>query len=675
MASLLIGDLTVAAARADDEVVDVIVEVTELSKASVRACLDREHGKTLVRNAFADHWPSLEDEVGDLTVAEARESDAKERIAQILGLSAATVARHMNDVHGKTKVRNLFSDYWPDDTEDDESSPESSELPENDDDPPSSVEATPDDYECEEGTAIVEDEAEDREYQAKALEELAAGFAQHKRIVLSLPTGAGKTFVAAKWLSDNLGAGGRALWLTHRAELVKQAEDELRRVFGPKRRITRWTSAEKDDSGDVVIATVACQNIPEGPFRVLVVDEAHHRAAPTYKEWAARYRFEFELGLTATPERLDERSLGYQHTVKRAFWDLVEQGYLAAPIHHVVNTNESYELRKDRIRDDFEEASLRQLDNPQRNGIVVQQYLARRADYGKTLVFAINVAHAENLVAEFRKTAPDVRVANILGTTDATARRRLVDDFEKGRLDVLVNCKVFVEGFNCKDIETVFLTRPTMSAVLYCQMVGRGTRVVGGKKTFHLVEFEDQLSKYADKLAGFWSLGESDREVIRAATERAKARPGDAPLLLPPGQAEQWSADLHVLGGVLAYWDARAFVQGATLVYRQELDAVARAVPAGGAIDRPGLAAAFMAGHWTSEEREFLSRSVRDDFVFHFYDFSRTDMAPPPTAPPAVAAIHSSARAVAPLSKSSHFWDRRSVSTGVRTRRSGVGSS
>jgi hypothetical protein len=328
---------------------------------------------------------------------------------------------------------------------------------------------------------------------------------------------------------------------------------------------------------------------------------------------------------------------------------------LAAPIHHVVNTNESYELRKDRIRDDFEEASLRQLDNPQRNGIVVQQYLARRADYGKTLVFAINVAHAENLVAEFRKTAPDVRVANILGTTDATARRRLVDDFEKGRLDVLVNCKVFVEGFNCKDIETVFLTRPTMSAVLYCQMVGRGTRVVGGKKTFHLVEFEDQLSKYADKLAGFWSLGESDREVIRAATERAKARPGDAPLLLPPGQAAQWSADLHVLGGVLAYWDARAFVQGATLVYRQELDNVARAVPAGGAIDRPGLVAAFMAGHWTSEEREFLARSVRDDFVFHFYDFSRTDVAPPPTAPPAVAAIHSTARAVAPLSKIESF--------------------
>ena len=452
---------------------------------------------------------------------------------------------------------------------------------------PASVEAVQSDYECESGAIIVDEESEDRPYQAEALTKLQDAFTRHKKVVLSLPTGAGKTFVAAKWLADNL--KGKALWLTHREELVNQAERELRAVFGKDRPVTRWTSEVKDDSGRVVIATVGCVSLPAGPFEVLVVDEAHHRAAPSYKQWARSFRFDKELGLTATPERADQIDLGYEAVVSRAFWDLVEQGYLAAPIHYVVKTTEHYELRKDRIREDFEEASLRQLDNPKRNSIVVEQFLKRQHEYRKTLIFAVNVEHAGNLVDTFSRMAPHVRVACILGTTDKVERRKVVADFESGRLDVLINCKVFVEGFNCKDIETVFLTRPTMSAVLYCQMVGRGTRIVGNKKTFHLVEFEDQLSTFAGRLAGFWCLGEKDPERIREATERAKVRPADPPALLPPSQITQWSTDLHSIGGVLAYWDNGSFLQGAMIVHKSEIEEVARALDANGAIDRVAL--------------------------------------------------------------------------------------
>lgn len=519
---------------------------------------------------------------------------------------------------------------------------------------PASVESVLDDYECEAGATIAEDEPEDREYQAQALEELQQAFDQHERVVLSLPTGAGKTFVAAKWLADNL-RGGRALWLTHRAELVKQAEDELRRVFGHDRSITRWTSSEKDGTGVVVIATVGCQTVPEGPFEVLVVDEAHHRAAPTYKAWASKYRGYRELGLTATPERLDRRKLNYDGIVKRSFWELVELHYLAAPIQHVVKTNELYDLRKDSIRDDFDEGSLKQLDNPKRNRVIIDQFLKHQAEYGKTLVFAINVAHADSLVAAFAKTAPHVRVASILGTTDKAQRAKLVEEFQAGRIDVLINCKVFVEGFNCKDIQTIFLTRPTMSAVLYCQMVGRGTRVVGSKKTFHLVEFEDQLAKYTDKLAGFWCLGTRDATVIREATERAKKRPADPPALLSPNESIQWSSELHSIGGVLAYWHAAGALQGATLVYKPEVAAVAGAVGANGASDATALEAAIMRGHWTDQEKQLLASLPRSGFLFHFYDFHRTDIAPPPTAPAAVVAIHTTAKEVAPLSEVEAF--------------------
>lgn len=165
------------------------------------------------------------------------------------------------------------------------------------------------DYECDVGAVIAEKQPDDRAYQAQALRELDDAFRDHKRVVLSLPTGAGKTFVAAKWLADNV--RGNALWLTHREELVNQADAELRRVFPNDRRVTRWTSnGPKDGSGCVVIASVGCHSMPAGPFEVLVVDEAHHSAAPSYRRWAMNYRFQKELGLTATPERHDQLKLG-----------------------------------------------------------------------------------------------------------------------------------------------------------------------------------------------------------------------------------------------------------------------------------------------------------------------------------------------------------------------------
>jgi superfamily II DNA or RNA helicase len=504
-----------------------IVAGTGLDAGTVRARLGAAPDDALVLDVFPE-W-SVPRELGATTVGEAR-NWAEAAIAEMVGLSLEAVTTRLRDAHGNAELRTAFADRWPD-----EESPN----------------GVPGDYECDPGGEIAEEEPEDRPYQAEALEELQRAFTRCSRVVLSLPTGAGKTFVAAKWLADNL--RGKALWLTHREELVNQAERELRAVFGRDRRVTRWTSAVKDETGGVVVATVGCMQIPVGPFEILVVDEAHHRAAPTYGEWARYYRFDKELGLTATPERADRLPLGYEAIVQRNFWDLVEQGYLAAPIHHVIETRERYDIREDRIREDFEEASLRQLDNPERNALIVEQFLKGQREYGKTLIFAINVDHAANLMETFRRRAPHVRVATILGTTARSERRGVVADFASGRLDVLINCKVFVEGFDCKDIETVFLSRPTMSAALYCQMVGRGTRVVGGKKTFHLVELEDQLSRYADKLAGFWSLGSRDPERIRAATERAQAEASRAPdeaaplasveAFLGPSENVDWGGD------------------------------------------------------------------------------------------------------------------------------------
>jgi hypothetical protein len=120
MTSQLIGDVTVADVRDDDEAIKDIAEISALTVRAVRARLEREHGNTIVRNAFANEWPSLAMEFGELTASAARELDAAARIARITGLTRAGVTRRLNAAHGAKLVKNVFADLWPEDDEDDD---------------------------------------------------------------------------------------------------------------------------------------------------------------------------------------------------------------------------------------------------------------------------------------------------------------------------------------------------------------------------------------------------------------------------------------------------------------------------------------------------------------------------------------------------------------------------
>jgi superfamily II DNA or RNA helicase len=325
---------------------------------------------------------------------------------------------------------------------------------------------------------------EPRPHQRVALEQLAEALREHDEVLLSLPTGAGKTYVAVRHAAQHvLSRGGRVLWIAHNQELIQQAADTFQRD-APGTRVTLWTGRRKDGSGNVVIASTSVQSPPPGRFDLLVVDEAHHASAPTYRTFRTYVQRQGgkEIGLTATPERLDRRSLGYQALVSPvSFMELVNRGELAKPEGLDFETGESFSLELDSIGGDFAPRSLRAMDTPRRNQLIVEYYRKHASTLGRTLMFALNTDHCYNLQDAFRRHAPHVRTAVVTGETHVDERNATVEAFGRGDLDVLINCKIFIEGYDCPGIRSVFLTRPTMSASYYLQMIGRGSRREPGK--------------------------------------------------------------------------------------------------------------------------------------------------------------------------------------------------
>lgn len=361
--------------------------------------------------------------------------------------------------------------------------------------------------------------------------------------LLVLPTGAGKTVTAIRWLLSNVlsdPSQRRVLWIAHRGELVEQAADTIELNMDACRRAEPLgvrcisglhgnpASTLIDPHADVVCATI--QSLNRAPEVVaqffarnsdafVVVDEAHHAAAKSYIRLldAARAGRDVEvLGLTATPTRTDEDDLGrlraqfpdgvvYQVEASR----LVNERILARPICATVPTGQDFEI-------DFSESELAHLrrfaelstetleriaKSTSRNKLIADYYESHQGTYGKTLIFGASVAHCFTLAKEFsdRGIAADY-VAYQRG--DNRTNEDVLAEFRAGRIDVLMSVTKLTEGIDLPLVETVFLVRPTSSHILLSQMVGRALRgpKAGGTESAHIVSFEDHWAKFADWL-------------------------------------------------------------------------------------------------------------------------------------------------------------------------------
>ena len=338
-----------------------------------------------------------------------------------------------------------------------------------------------------------------RPYQQEALDSMlqAESNGISKQLVV-LPTGAGKTVLFAQlpiMRKDSL----PMLVLAHRSELLIQAKDKIETI-NKDLSVGIEQAENKAGYSDVVIASVPTlgresssriEQYPKDYFKTIVVDEAHHAAAPSYRRILDYFKPDLLLGVTATPQRSDSVRLidVFQEIVYyKSIQDLIKEGWLSPLVGYRVKTStdiSDVEIQNGEYKQD---QLIEAIDNPSRNNSIVTAY-NDLANAKKTVVFAAGVDHAGNLAEAFRKNGSSVRV--IIGTTPEEERQQILSDFKSGAVTVLVNVGVLTEGFDEPSIEAIILAKPTRSSLLYTQIVGRGTRLFDGKEHCMIIDIAD----------------------------------------------------------------------------------------------------------------------------------------------------------------------------------------
>jgi superfamily II DNA or RNA helicase len=379
-----------------------------------------------------------------------------------------------------------------------------------------------------------------RPYQNEALQGIEQAHSEHRRTLLSLPTGTGKTFVAATYAKRRfLDSGRKVLWIAHTEELLEQAYNAFLSLgIHSDRAARRYAKHKEFESKPDAVIWFMSNLVRTGPPDVdlIVVDEAHHAAAQSYIDWLSLYKTHrptgpHVLGLTATPYRLHEGEVEHLLNFKfskprvpifesmaynRSFCELVNQGFLAPFQHSSIQTNQQHKLSL--VNGEFSNETLKQLDNPSRNRLIYDTWKKNQQKYGKTIIFVGTQDHARSLAKLFGSDGDYV-------TSERSHEERAhsVQRFRNGELKVLVNVSVFGEGFDVPDIRTVILARPTASPVRFTQMVGRGSRIKDGKRFFYLLDIHDQLGKYEQYLVKVDDLAGDRPELVEVVRRRAKA--------------------------------------------------------------------------------------------------------------------------------------------------------
>lgn len=371
------------------------------------------------------------------------------------------------------------------------------------------------------------------------------------RTLLVLPTGGGKTLTAAYWLLRNaVDQNKKILWLAHRHLLLEQAAEAFARNAYTDTMVNRTVfnyriisgmhdkpvHIQKTDriliaSKDSMIRSLdKLKNWLNGEEIYLVIDEAHHAVAKSYKkiiQYVADHTKSMKLlGLTATPFRTSEDEQG---ALKQVFTDdivyktdldaLIKKGILATPTFIDRKTNIQFTehlgiqaLKSIENLDTLPENIANDIaDNKERNRIIVEKYLHNYEKYGQTIVFALNKVHAIALNKLFNEKGKAYGIRSefiisevqdmITGITISNAdNERKIEAYRNGEIQVLINVNILTEGTDLPKTHTVFLTRPTVSTTLMTQMVGRALRGLkaGGTKEAYIVTFIDNWN---DKIA------------------------------------------------------------------------------------------------------------------------------------------------------------------------------
>ena len=325
-----------------------------------------------------------------------------------------------------------------------------------------------------------------RDYQIDICSRVSEAFEHHRSVMVQMPTGTGKTMVLAELVKQLMmkDEGVRILIVAHRRELIEQIKATIKRMKMDSRNIT----VESIQTISRRIATI------EFAPSLVVIDEAHHALAKTYKMmWDAWPDARF-LGLTATPCRLNGKGFTDLFDVLVQSWDIptfIKEKWLATydfvSIKADSRTQQLISSLKKRGADgDYQvkemDAVLNKRPSIERLYNCVMEYAHNR----KGFVYAININHARSIAEYYQSQG--VNAVAIDSHTPVKERERIISSFRSGGLQVLVNVDIFSEGFDCPDVEFIQLARPTLSLAKYLQMVGRGLRPSKGKTNCMIID-------------------------------------------------------------------------------------------------------------------------------------------------------------------------------------------
>lgn len=318
-----------------------------------------------------------------------------------------------------------------------------------------------------------------RDYQVQVIED--ARLRWRDRPVIVAPTGSGKTVIGGEIVRSAVARGRKVLWLAHREELIQQAAQRLTRT-GCQVGIIMAGHPRHPHLPTQVASVQTLVRRSLGAWRpdVIVIDEAHHARARTYRTILDQHPGAAVIGLTATPFRSDGKGLGDVFgaiLVASNAADLVSGGHLLDPVFFAPYTPDTKGLRK-RGGDWSDGDAGRLMDKPHLVGDIVKTWQQRAAGL-RTVLFATTIQHSRNLVDAY--LAAGVPAAHLDGNTPKADRARIQSDLAAGRLLVVSNCAVWTEGVDMPSLACAVMARPTASLSLHLQMVGRVMRPAPGK--------------------------------------------------------------------------------------------------------------------------------------------------------------------------------------------------
>ena len=332
------------------------------------------------------------------------------------------------------------------------------------------------------------------DYQEDMKERIEKALRLHRSVMAQMPTGTGKTYlltaVIDSFVSNN---PMEKVWIVaHRRELVSQIDETVRKfhsyyasntsslLSSVKAMSIQWLMRHYDE-------------IEEEPG-MIVIDEAHHALAKTYKEMWERFPNAKFLGLTATPCRLNGKGFTDLFDILVQSWsvpEFISKGRLATYDFVSIKSDGMTQrlidsLQKRGADGDYQNKEMDMLLNKKPTIERLYQSLEEFGKDRKGIVYAINISHAQKITKLYQEHG--VKAIAIDSKTPATERQQDIEAFKKGDIQVLVNVDIFSEGFDCPDVEFVQLARPTLSLAKYLQMVGRGLRVAKGKKNCVIID-------------------------------------------------------------------------------------------------------------------------------------------------------------------------------------------